>query len=395
MNAASDAQLVSVLLPTFNRADLIGQAIDSVLAQTHPRFELIVIDDGSTDTTAAVVSAYGDKLIYKKVENGGKAAALNVGLGLARGEFIFVLDDDDLALPTALERLVAALDANPDAGLVYSSYYRGLSDKKGHIYKRDLFVVPDVHAEDVFPRLLTSMFFTQQGSLVRSHCYREVGDFDPAMKRAQDYEMLLRLTHRFQAVRIPEPTVVIRTHEGARGPASERFAARDRMMRGWSYTTRLYEKLNESLDLVEYLPRSATIGSSASSLRREALFKRISVMLRKGVWEPALTDLQEIMQGPIANGPLSPTEITACEASFRNPPTVLSLAGNAAVRKRLDRLLSGSREVARHFARGAYWAAGEMRNDGELRLAMTIYLAVVRIQFRILLPPTLRRSGQR
>jgi glycosyltransferase involved in cell wall biosynthesis len=97
---------VSVILPTFNRCGLIASSLDSLLNQSYPIAEILVVDDGSTDDTEAVVAAFGDKVRYIRRENGGKNAAINTGLRHVTGELIWIMDDDDLAPADALERLV-------------------------------------------------------------------------------------------------------------------------------------------------------------------------------------------------------------------------------------------------------------------------------------------------
>jgi glycosyltransferase involved in cell wall biosynthesis len=113
---------VSIVVPAYNGDRFIAAALDSVLHQTYPDYEIIVVNDGSTDTTALVLRAYGDRIHYVEQENGGVAAARNRGLALAQGELIAFLDQDDLLLPDKLALQVGCFDAYPDLGIVHSGW---------------------------------------------------------------------------------------------------------------------------------------------------------------------------------------------------------------------------------------------------------------------------------
>lgn len=121
---------VSVIIPTYNRANLLAEAIDSVLAQSYTDYELIVIDDGSTDDTERVVHSYGDRVRYYRQINGGVNNARNHAVRLAKGEYIALLDNDDLWLPFKLELEVAILECFPSVAAVFSNFsiYRSSSD---------------------------------------------------------------------------------------------------------------------------------------------------------------------------------------------------------------------------------------------------------------------------
>lgn len=124
---------VSVLVPTFNRENYLAECLDSLLAQSVPPLEIIVIDDGSEDGTAAVVARYGERIRYVRKENGGKPSAVNLGLSLARGDLIWIFDDDDVALPDAIETRLACLQQHPEAGFVFSPHYYGSDGPNGRI----------------------------------------------------------------------------------------------------------------------------------------------------------------------------------------------------------------------------------------------------------------------
>lgn len=110
--------LVSFIIASFNYACYLGRAIDSALAQTYPLVEVIVVDDGSSDDSPAVIRSYGDRIVPILKDNGGQASALNAGLAVCRGEIVHFLDADDVLRPDIVEQVVAAVAAHPDAALV-------------------------------------------------------------------------------------------------------------------------------------------------------------------------------------------------------------------------------------------------------------------------------------
>lgn len=119
---------VSVIIPTYNRAALIGRTIESVLGQTYPHVEIIVVDDGSTDDTRKVLAQYGERIHYIYEQNAGPSTARNRGARASRADYIGFLDSDDLMLPNKLERQVAYLDAHPDMDIVLCGWRRTRRD---------------------------------------------------------------------------------------------------------------------------------------------------------------------------------------------------------------------------------------------------------------------------
>ncbi len=128
-----DHPKVTVLLPVYNGARFLRQAIDSVLSQTWKDFELLVVNDGSTDGTAAILESYSDPRIriLSNVQNIGLTLSLNKGLQSARGEYIARIDADDIALPIRLEKQVSYLDQHPEVGLVATGVK--VIDERGHV----------------------------------------------------------------------------------------------------------------------------------------------------------------------------------------------------------------------------------------------------------------------
>ncbi len=199
---------VSIIIPTYNRSKLLRVALKSALAQTYPNIEIIVVDDGSTDDTAAVVAQYAGRVTYLKQANQDVAAARNTGIRAASGEYLTFLDDDDLIMPTKIARQVQVLASRPEVGLVHCRFY--YADEDGnYLYKADL--LPE---GEVLQELVCSNFVWVGAPLIRRHCFDQVGLFDeeiPAI--CADWDMWLRIAqagYRFACVQ--EPLGVYRIH---------------------------------------------------------------------------------------------------------------------------------------------------------------------------------------
>lgn len=187
---------VSVLIPLYNRAVYIEETVDSVLSQDYPDVELIVVDDGSTDGGDKLVDAYALRgeltlLRHPGNVNKGQAAALNLALQHATGEFIAVLDSDDLFMPGKLSAQVAFLRAHPEIGLVYGNG-KGVNAEGKEIYEINY----DSREERSDPNdiLLDCYFLLPQNALVRAEVYTAAGNFDERLRSGQDHDMLIRLS---------------------------------------------------------------------------------------------------------------------------------------------------------------------------------------------------------
>ncbi|NLE79192.1 MAG: glycosyltransferase family 2 protein [Rhodococcus sp.] len=249
---------VSVIVPTFNRAALLGQTIDSLLRQTTPARQIIVVDDGSTDETAAVVSRYRGSVQYIYRPNGGKPAALNTGLTHVTGEYTWILDDDDVACPDALERLAAALDQNLDCGFSYGTAYITAptpieSLEMGQVVGESR--APDTEQTGFLVALLEGNFLGGARILVRTSCYHQLGGYDERFLRSEDYAMPIRLGRRWPAARVSGgPLFLIRNHSGMRGTASDRFDPSDDLAKFYHYDALLFDELFDSMTLDEFIP---------------------------------------------------------------------------------------------------------------------------------------------
>jgi len=220
------AYRVSVIIPTYNRVPYLGGAIRSVLAESMEGVEIIVVDDGSTDDTEALVRSFKAGLIYLRVPHRGQPAATrNCGLRATRAEFVALLDSDDLFLPGKLSGQAAALAAHPDAALVYSNGYF-FSEDTGVPISHVLDGLP-TPSGDGFADLLRGNFLFPAVTLVRRSCLDAVGGFDEALtlRGVEDYDLWLRLAARFPIVYVPGEVAAIRRHADnlSKNPATIRM----------------------------------------------------------------------------------------------------------------------------------------------------------------------------
>jgi len=186
---------VSIVIPTYNRAHLLGEAIQSALAQSHAGCEVIVVDDGSTDETAALVARFGDAVRYLRQENAGVAAARNRGAGVATGDYLHFLDSDDMLHPQAIERLLAVMEAHPEAGLAYGQASAGTADG----LPSPLFVPDGARPAGVcsgareLRHLLRRNYIHLGAALLRRSAWERIGGFNPAFHSiCEDWDVWVR-----------------------------------------------------------------------------------------------------------------------------------------------------------------------------------------------------------
>jgi glycosyltransferase involved in cell wall biosynthesis len=210
---SQDKPLVSVVLPTHNRVDLLAGAVESVLAQTEQRFELIVIDDASTDATPEYLAALTirdqrARFIRLDIPRGG-GGARNEGLGLSRGDWVAFLDDDDRWLPNKLEKQLGALRAHPTAVAASCGYERVFPSRKRQLVA----VPPAVGLSDLFEYNVLGSTSLCMGSAL---ALRRIAGFDTTLVAGQDLDLWVRLRQLGEIVVCSEPLVLYHVHDGPR-----------------------------------------------------------------------------------------------------------------------------------------------------------------------------------
>ena len=204
------APKVSVILPSYNGARFVRKAIDSVLAQTYGDYEVIVVDDGSTDNTYEVLASYASTIHYIRQENQERAVARNNGVAASKGEYIAFLDSDDLLLPHKLAAQVAVLDAQPSVGLVASGYQYIDSDGAILREERPWLGNPQISLETLLFYGLTVI----HAVLMRRSWFDMIGGFDPRFSGPEDIDLWFRLSLA-GCLMVWEPSIVCqyRIHE--------------------------------------------------------------------------------------------------------------------------------------------------------------------------------------
>jgi glycosyltransferase involved in cell wall biosynthesis len=203
--------LISVIIPTYNRSHYLREAIESVLNQVYESIEIIVIDDGSTDDTKGVVEKYGERIKYIYQDNAGVTAARNTGTENAKGKFVAFLDDDDIWEANMLQKAIKMLDkAGEEVGVAYVDcrYFRA-SDRKA-LFDKGM----SQFSGDIFGELLKANFIPINTVLIKKECFDKVKGFDENIEWYEDWDLLLRIAlagYKFEFIN--EPLAHIRVHD--------------------------------------------------------------------------------------------------------------------------------------------------------------------------------------
>lgn len=327
---------VSVLVPTFNRAQFLGESIDSVLGQTRAPFEIIVLDDGSTDETATVCAAYGPPVRYVRIsQNSGKTAAINLGLTLATGAFVWVMDDDDIAPAMALETLLAPFQIDPDLGFTFGSLKKFTVNARGERKFESHPGPAPAGARHLFAHLMEDCFITGQPcTLFRRRCLDAIAPFDPSIIASVDYNILLRVARRYRGADVGRVVLWQRQHAGLRGPEAARYQCEERVQRWKTFDRRLLADLLPDLSLDEFLEEAPPAGPLAPADARRAHLQKAVIAARKELWDIAIDSLAQAL-GAAPGAPVDSRDLETLTRLLGSRYGIDQFLGDAQIQKRI------------------------------------------------------------
>lgn len=248
--------LVSVVIPVYNCESYLAEAIDSVLAQDYPHVELIVLDDGSTDGSRAVIERYPEsKFVRESHANMGQSATLNKGWAMAKGGILSYLSADDALLPGAISKAVEQLKANPDAVMVYGDYQLMDSGSK---------TTEHVSAPDFSYREMVGDIVVQPGPGVffRREGFDRLGGWDVSLRQTPDYEYWLRLALTGRFLHVPVTWARFRVHEKSQSYHSTTAEKSDEVIH---VLQRYFERTGIPPDIAKLRPQSIAMACVAAA----------------------------------------------------------------------------------------------------------------------------------
>lgn len=274
----SMANTVSAIIPVYNGKDVICSAIDSIISQTRPADEIIIIDDGSTDSTEAVVARYGDAVRYIRQDNAGPAAARNHGIRCANSDLVAFLDSDDVWLPDKLQKQVSALLHDDTIGLVASGYVfcsKDMQNKRPHVVEKldkRLISCSDLLGEN---------YIGTSTVVVRRECFHKVGFFDESMHFGEDWNMWLRIARHYHVAYVALPLCNYREHESSISSSRKRQNLddlRDVIQENSKIAKGLREKISVRKAMGRYFFACAQQARFDEDIRGEAVAALFSIL---------------------------------------------------------------------------------------------------------------------
>lgn len=316
---------VSVILPVYNGANFVRNAIESVLRQSFQDFEVIVVDDGSTDATHEAVKSCAGPIRYVWQENAGAAAAFNHGLRLARGHYISWLSHDDEFLPEKLEAQLDAIAESHEPAVCYTDIE--FMDQEGKII--DALDLPEYPPGELLRNIVVAseVGWGAYSVLYDRRCIDEVGGYDLSQKLTEDADMLLRMGRQFRFIRVARRLMRVRQHGG-----------RASLKPAWAHEARrFYEQSLQRLSLPELFPE---FGDQPSALQRARARRWMGDAYARHAAPPYLSlaaaqYVKALGENPAILPSLVPRVARLARSYFRNNRQFYRLGLRNALRRRL------------------------------------------------------------
>ena len=268
LQTGSGDKRISVVIPTYNRSSNIVNSVNSVIAQTYPVSEIIIVDDGSTDDTQDVVAKIQDSRVhyYKLSDNKGAGGARNYGVCQSHGDIIAFQDSDDEWEPSKLEKQMKYMEEHPECGLVYSAYTMELIFEIWHI-------VPDMEGDqklegDILAELLVKNTIGAPTVIMKKKTFEEIGGFDEGMSSLEDWDLVIRVAKKYPIGFVPEVLVKVYHSEG--GVSS---------VKGAFYQSRCYMLRKYRREYLETGMLNMTVQDILEMAKRDGVLEPVKEML--------------------------------------------------------------------------------------------------------------------
>lgn len=357
---------ICAIIPTYNRANYLPIALDSVLRQTRPVDEIIVVNDGSTDATLEVLAPYQDRITIVTQPNAGKATAMNAALLRTQADYIWIFDDDDIAAEDGIRPLADALDANPELDFVYGMHQYFIDDRTDELRFPDYWGEPG--PDRALINFLGNLFPFQAAMLVRRATYDRTGHFRMDFPRCQDVESLIRLALHGNSLYVPHMVFYQRVHGGARYLPGRQMSATEALTKAVQFSQKALLLHRDEMTVDRVTPFFAE-NLRLDLRRRAAYLSRACMFARSALWQLAIADLTTAAKTSSAPALEQELERARVSINMAHMWDLLNL-DRSAVRKlaQLRRSSPYGRAIVGALARPMLWLTRAGFKEGGFRL---------------------------
>lgn len=286
---------VSIIIPTYNNAHLLPETLESIFNQDYGDYELIIVDDGSTDNTKEILKKYGNKIIYLFQENSGACSKpRNEGIKIATGEYISIFDSDDIMKPEKIRLQAKFLDHNPDVGFVFTDFcdFRDDTIFKNHISTCTIFNSLKrkrvgefeyiINKIDAYETLLSENFIGASSMMFRKNLLQQIGSFDESLDSSEDIDFTLRVSRKHDFGFVDTICHLRRLHLGNMTTKVEKMITRSlRVFNDQLDVPKSRESQHRLIDKITGLHRSLAYHYRENGRYRDALLEYRAALNRR------------------------------------------------------------------------------------------------------------------